>query len=273
MGKGEGRNLLFRPPKHKPPISTLCSSPVIVAFDPGSTTGYSIMQVHPESLSDPEVKILENVQFWSHGQIDCGAKAGNAGDSPAVSVTEIVKQDAVIMSKADGIDEYMEVIAGADPLGISTTGESAGVSEMLAIVDAWPGAASLCEDFILRTSNMARDVLSSVRVTAAFEFGLWMIGRIEAPRQSPSLAKTTVTDDRLKRWGFYRREGGMRHARDADRHAITFLRRCSMGAEGQALREQAWPHIYGTVERNNQTIKGPYWMPPPKPKRVPKEQA
>lgn len=275
MSKGESRNLLYTPPKHAPPISTLCASPVLIAFDPGSTTGYSVMQIHPEALSDPAVKILDNIQHWTHGQIDCGATKGNAGDSPAVSSTEIVTGEdgrRINGNKPEladmllGPDSELEPFGGGDPLGISITGECAGASEMLYLVDIWPGAAILVEDFILRTSNMSRDVLSSVRVTAAFEFGLWMMGRNEVPRQQPSLAKTTATDDRLKAWGLYRSEGGMRHARDADRHAITFFRRCSQGASGHLLRELAWPHIYGIIKTKEREIVGPYWQPRSKAK-------
>jgi hypothetical protein len=268
MPDNESRNLLYRPPKYKPPISSLCASPTLVTFDPGGTTGYSVMQIHPESLVDPDVKILNNIQFHSHGQIDCGSTKGNAGDSPARAATEIMTEDAgrrVNGTKLEMSDMFLNgdfgSIGGGDSLGISTFGESAGVSEMLYVVDMWPGAATLFEDFILRTSNMDRDVLSAVRVTAAAEFGLWMMGRISLPRQSPSLAKTTATDERLKAWGLYQRSGGMRHARDADRHAITFYRRCTQGPKGQALRELAWPHIYGIVRTKDKEVTGPYWQP------------
>jgi hypothetical protein len=223
------------------------------------------MAVHPEALSDPDIKILENIKWWSHGQIDCGARKGNAGTSTAKSSTEIADEEALLTMGGGEMpweDERMKLaISGNDPLGISIAGESAGVSEMLALIEQWPGAAILSEDFILRTSNMGREVLSAVRVTAAFEFGCWVLGRILVPRQQPALAKTTVTDDRLKSWGFYRSEGGMRHARDADRHSITFLRRCKDPKEGNALRSMAWPHLYGVIIRDNKRIEGPYYQP------------
>lgn len=38
--------------------------------------------------------------------------------------------------------------------------------------------------------------------------------------QQPSMAKTTVTDERLRRWGGWVK--GQKHSRDAIRHAITF---------------------------------------------------
>jgi hypothetical protein len=80
----------------------------------------------------------------------------------------------------------------------------------------------VCEDFQLRTLSAE---LSPVRVTAML---IWASQRAIAPRktiylQMPALAKSTVTDERLKRWGFWER--GSAHARDATRHAITFMRR------------------------------------------------
>jgi hypothetical protein len=39
----------------------------------------------------------------------------------------------------------------------------------------------------------------------------------------PSLAMSTVPDDRQKRWGFW--VPGKEHARDAVKHNITFLKR------------------------------------------------
>lgn len=264
----------FKPPVYQPPISTLCASPTLNTFDPGGTTGYSVMAVHPEALVDPEVKILQNIQWWTHGEIDCGTRRGNAGNSTAKSSTEIADDEGIATMNGGIMPWHDEevgdfdglAISGADPLGISIAGESAGVSEMLHLVSQWPGAAILNEDFLLRTSNMDRDVLSAVRVTAAFEFGCWVLGRILVPRQQPALAKTTVTNDRLKAWGFYKSEGGMRHARDADRHSITFLRRCKDPKEGRALRELAWPHLYGIIRRDGKEIVGPYYIPPPKKK-------
>jgi hypothetical protein len=203
--------------------------------------------------------ILENVQYWEHGQIDCGATKGNAGDSAAKSSTEILTEEAgrLLGGGSTGVDfEGSFAISGADPLGISTKGESAGASEILQLIDDWPGAAIVIEDFILRKFDQGRDLLSPVRVTEKVDFGLWVLGRDDQTfRQQPSLAKTTVTDERLKSWGFYRRDGGLKHARDGDRHAITFLRRASQSAE---LRAKAWPHLYGVIQTEDGDIIGPY---------------
>jgi hypothetical protein len=59
--------------------------------------------------------------------------------------------------------------------------------------------------------------------------------------QEPSLAMSTATDERLKDWGLYKREGGEEHARDATRHGITFLRRAK---DKRNLRYRAWGGLF-----------------------------
>lgn len=127
--------------------------------------------------------------------------------------------------------------------GQLTGRETHVAAEMLALAMAWPHAVLVIEDFILRTQSKSRDVLSPVRLTFGLEFGLAMR---EDPRrlftQSARDAKSTCTDDRLKEWGYYKREGGEEHARDADRHSLLFLRRAKKSPK---LRAAAWAHLFG----------------------------
>ncbi|UVK63880.1 RuvC-like resolvase [Gordonia phage LilyPad] len=191
----------------------------IVALDPGGTTGWSIFQVQPEALSSLEEHqqygVLNNVVDWKHGQIDCGSQKGNRGTG--------------------------------GHRNISTSGEAVGAGEILGLLRSWPAAAVVIEDFILdpKRFNMGRDLLSPVRLTATVSYDLWLQGR-DYFVQSASLAKTTCTDDKLKQWAYYSSSGGLGHARDADRHALTFLRRAAQRSpEAKALRELAWPHLFG----------------------------
>lgn len=174
----------------------------VIAIDPGGTTGWSVMQVHPDAISDPETSILSNIEHWAHGEV------------------------------------------GGD--------EDKQARELMELIEAWPGAALVIEDFKLRKYLEDDDLLSPVRITAKIEFGLTIWDGLGGQRnstyvhkQSSALAKTTVTDDRLKSWGFYQREGGEEHARDADRHALTFLRRVK---EKPMLRRAAWPELYDLEE-------------------------
>ncbi len=190
----------------------------IIALDPGGTTGWSLFEVHPEALSPRkehrDIGVLKNVIRWRHGQIDCGTSKGDLGT--------------------------------ALHAGISVSGENAGIGEILGLIRNWPLAAVVVEDFILdpKRFNTGRDLLSPVRITSGISYDLWLQGRNYFV-QSPGLAKATARDEQLRNWGFYDRHGGLNHARDADRHALTFLRRCSeRSAKGQGLRQTAWPHLF-----------------------------
>lgn len=118
----------------------------------------------------------------------------------------------------------------------------AGAATLRRIMEDWPSAAIVAESFFIR--QRAVD-LSPVKVLALLEDYAWQERR-EVFYQQASQAKTTATDDRLREWRCYTPEGGLGHARDADRHALLFLRRC-LGAQGETLRARAWPHIYGSI--------------------------
>jgi hypothetical protein len=181
----------------------------VIAIDPGGTTGWSLITIHPEALTEPKADIFHNIFDHKHGQVDCGSRRGNLGDS---------LHD-----------------------GISTEGEFSGVFDLVEFIKAWPSAAVIIEDFTLRQLRMDRDLLSPVRITAAIGYSMWLAGR-DYHVQSASDAKRVCSDDRLKEWRMYEPAGGLRHARDADRHAILFLRKAKMRKNFRAL---AWPHLYG----------------------------
>lgn len=181
--------------------------PTVVSLDPGGTTGWCVLCVHPLALVDPDLRVLDNVTYWRSGQYD----------------------------------------------GI----EWEHVREIENLAAAWEGGAVVVEDFVLRRLSPARELLSPVRLTAALEYVLWREKRLVF-RQSASDAKTICTDERLKDWGFYRREGGEEHARDATRHGLLFLRRAStLDRRGARLRRAAWPRLYDE--------KGAYAPEPPTP--------
>lgn len=142
-----------------------------LSFDPGGTTGWSIIAVHPEAVGgDPDVKILDNVEFWTCGEL--------------------------IGSEFDQVDEMVE------------------------LVERWPAARLVIEDFVLRVKSPDKGILSPVRITFGVELGC-------RPRyfvkQAPALAMSTITDDRQKEMGFW--VPGKPHARDATKHSLTFLKR------------------------------------------------
>jgi len=126
--------------------------------------------------------------------------------------------------------------------------EDDAVFRLYKMIDEWPSAAVIVEDFILRSERKekSRELLSPVRITAKIETYLWRNGRPMFLQQA-SQAKTTVTDERLALWGCKANDGLPDHARDADRHAILFARRC-LGPAGVGMKRLAWPHIYAQDE-------------------------
>lgn len=150
--------------------------PTVVWYDPGGTCGWTVFSVHPASLLEPDVRVLDNVHHFSWGEF--------------------------------------------------TGTEFDIVDQMLDLADAWPGAALGTEHFILQQFRRDENLLSLVRLNAAFRYELVRHGRNRRlHRQSASLAMTSVTDERLKSWGYWERTAGQPHARDAIRHDLTFLKR------------------------------------------------
>lgn len=88
------------------------------------------------------------------------------------------------------------------------------------------------EDFILvpNPKTTARSGLSPVRITARIQQML-ADDPVGSTRplffQSASMAKSTVTDERMRRWGIW--VPGAPHANDAIRHGVTFMRRKAAG--------------------------------------------
>ena len=187
----------------------------IVAVDPGGTTGWSVMKLQYWDLIDHSKPVEDAVRLWQHGQIDCGADSGGVNDS-AESHGAIEEAE---FSEAAGVLVMENIIAENTLL--------AGVT------------AVVVEDFILQKQSRARDILSPVRITAALDQLLWEKQATTRFSQMPSDAKVALTDDRLKYAQFYDERGG-RHARDADRHALLFLRKCR---QKPALTKQAWPAV------------------------------
>jgi hypothetical protein len=144
---------------------------VVVALDPGGTTGWCVIGVHPDAMSgDPQVKILDNVEFWTAGQF-----VGNEDDQ---------------------CDEVVELI------------------------EAWPSARLVTELFTLRSRVTSPEIFALERMNAILR---WAIRPRYMVFQQPSLAMTTITDERQKEMGFW--IPGQEHARDATKHALTFLKR------------------------------------------------
>lgn len=139
--------------------------------------------------------------------------------------------------------QHGQIFCGGDKYSVEA--ENAGVDKMIEIASEWPGAAHVIETFTIRKLNQSMEYCSPIRLTAAYDMKVRDLGVTTTYRQEPSDAKSTCSNTRLKEWGLYVRQGGLDHARDADRHAILALRHAKDARHGPARRHEWWPHLYG----------------------------
>ena len=196
---------------------------IVLAFDPGETTGWCAMGVERGALLSPDTPtdtIQSRLVLCEYGEIDCSGTA-------------------VIGGLPDGWLKHA---------GLNLMGENFGVSRMMDMVHQWPKCTVVIEDFILdmKRADQARHTLSPVRITSALSYAMFTSGH-NSDRiivQNRSMAKTTCTDERLKNWGLYDRRSGP-HARDAVRHAFYLLRTCrGSGAEVDQRRHIVFPQLF-----------------------------
>jgi hypothetical protein len=122
--------------------------------------------------------------------------------------------------------------------------EHAQVDQSIELIDMWPEAAVVSESFHQRIRNTGLETdpaYSPVRINATIKWWLATEDRFHF-KQSPDLAKSAWTDERL-RAAKLEPGGGYanRHARDGVRHALTFLGRAR---QQKRLRGSAFPLFF-----------------------------
>lgn len=114
------------------------------------------------------------------------------------------------------------------------------VDQMLDLADEWLGAGLVTEDFVPQQFNQARAFLAPVRLNAAFSYCLGEERHLYY--QMSSLGKTTFSEDRLKRLKrYWHGTEGMKDARSATQHGLTFLKRLKTQPN---LCRQVFPALY-----------------------------
>lgn len=189
----------------------------ILAFDPGGHTGWSLLTLN---LKAP----------------DFGGQMKMILTDPNLTFKEMVTSKMSRVHWEHGEIDCSEWEHNGK--------ENKGVRTCMGLIEAWPSAAVVIEDFILQKMNKGRDLLSPVRIGSKIEYQTYLQGR-RVHWQTPAAAKTTVSDPRLKELQVYDARGGFEHARDADRHVVLFIRRClGNTATARELRYLAWPHLF-----------------------------
>ena len=156
-----------------------------VSVDPGVTTGVVVLDLYNWWRSDDLYSMLASLK----ARVEDGVSGGMR-----------CRQMEIHGSEASQIDEIYGLI-----------------------YDGNVAKSVIIEDFILRLGTKDRQLLAPVRLAARLEDRLYSSGfGGEIVYQTPSDAKSIVTDDRLKHWGLW--HVGSPHIRDAWRHMIKYLR-------------------------------------------------
>lgn len=165
----------------------------IIGVDPGVTTGVAIA-----TLQRKEIGSLADV-FVEMGQLSYGF-SGNGFD--------IIESASAEEGEAKVAAEIAQLVRTAVLHG----------SRVVLVI----------EDFVVRRFDSNREFLSPVRITARIQQELFndtICQGVTVAMQSPSDAKQTCTDERMKKWGIQPKTHKDRHGLDAARHCVLFIRK------------------------------------------------
>lgn len=165
----------------------------IIGVDPGVTTGVAIA-----TLQRKEIGSLTDV-FVEMGQLSYGF-SGNGFD--------IIESASAEEGEAKVAAEIAQLVRTAVLHG----------SRVVLVI----------EDFVVRRFDSSREFLSPVRITARIQQELFndtICQGVTVVMQSPSDAKQTCTDERMKKWGIQPKTHKDRHGLDAARHCVLFIRK------------------------------------------------
>nr|DAD61376.1 MAG TPA: hypothetical protein [Caudoviricetes sp.] len=165
----------------------------IIGVDPGVTTGVAIA-----TLQRKEIDSLADV-FVEMGQLSYGF-SGNGFD--------IIESASAEEGEAKVAAEIAQLVRTAVLHG----------SRVVLVI----------EDFVVRRFDSSREFLSPVRITARIQQELFndtICQGVTVAMQSPSDAKQTCTDERMKKWGIQPKTHKDRHGLDAARHCVLFIRK------------------------------------------------
>lgn len=231
----------------------------LISVDPGMTTGLVILTVDKSWLrgsGDPTwVGLGAAVKTRLAYQIGRDAKMFGLDDevrprAHRLNNDEVNERLLPILQNQplyvrDGMrstERFEQIVSGMS--GVSDGGllyvdaeEVVQVRQLAGLFENYSEAALVWEDFVDRTPETQREKYAPDRLRASSQAEEILHGEGRAFfLQAAAMAKTTATDDRLKRADLY--FPGMPHATDAARHGALFLRRARRFEE---IRSAAWP--------------------------------
>ena len=228
----------------------------VVGVDPGGTTGICVVTVDKTWLRGAGDSTWEGlgraIRVKTAYQIGREPKAFDLDKERATRLDQSELNERLLPVLADqplftqdgmrSTERFEAILDGKGPAGggdllLVDAEEVVQVRQICGLLDNYVSAAVVMEDFTARTEVRAREVYAPDRLRSATQAEeiLHGEGRVFFLQQ-PSMAKTTATDDRLKRADLY--FAGMPHATDAARHVLTFLRRAR---QNETIRAGAWP--------------------------------
>ena len=237
----------------------------VVSVDPGTTTGLLVTSIDPRWLKGQGSATWEGlgsaIRFKAAYQVGRNPRTfdGRARKADAsmldTEMLPVLAEGQPLLEESHEFDgrgrrtsHFYAILrgetgsVGRGDLSVVDAGEVLQVRQIAGLLDNFPEAALVIEDFQLRMFNQDRETLSPTRLRLSIEAEEMMHGVGRVPfLQQPADAMRTATDDRLKRANLY--FAGMPHATDAARHAALFFRECR---KDEGLREQAFPRHFAT---------------------------
>lgn len=182
----------------------------VFAVDPGETNGWSWACVGAKEIREKGVHdALRNAVRHHAGYL--------LGDSRWTAGQIVVPYRGGDVSHI-GIDEWNAAeLIFSQMLVCGEMGSRLSKGKVPQITDI------VIEDFILQKRTMTRDLLSPVRITAAFQVLLCQEGFGGKVHLQSASDKSVIKDDLLRSLGVYTK--GQQHARDASRHLVLWLRK------------------------------------------------
>lgn len=212
--------------------------PTVVWYDGGGTTGWAVISVHPDALTDPECFVSDNLTFFA-----CGEFYGNE----FMQVDQMVHLAELWPGAALGVEHWIlyESSHGRKDENLTSlvriNAAFRYALHLRAIERMWADAR--------RTGvpPLTDDEGQTLRMPAPLVF-----------RQNAALGVHSLHEDLLKEFMYRGKDlhlltRGSTHSRDATRHALTFLKRVKGNPK---LRAEAFPALSGQSEAPSPALSG-----------------